>query len=570
MPRLRTLDTMWTNGLPPARVDRPVAPSYFLILLACSLAATFIVDRSLLPTMAALFAIWLTVSLILRPGYHLAGSGAVACLTLTLAERNYSDLETAGRIWGVVALAILASPYLLQPLRDTSGFPFLHFWCLIVGIYTYVTLFFGKPSSLYAPTFPNEVRTAGFRTLALFTAVLVTTGMLASILMRMRTTKPTRLPPEILGPRAVSRAYALMIGGVLVLFATYFGGVYASLGSIASALRLLAFGGWLVLVYAWMDGTLKMRHRIVVALAPILWVLATLGDSALYQASYPGFFILGLWLARRRSVPWLPILAALIVLITMNSGKSEFRQDLRKGELQGSTTSLGVDWISQTGSGLTETTEEQLTASAWRFSNSDVLGYVTTWVPDRYPYFGYQAYTSLPLVLAPRVLIPDKPSFNLENQFGREYELISRSDFETTVNTPLHVEAMVAGGYAMLIVVAIGCGLYFALLSQIFSSRSPAGLITASLLGLQIVLSAESGTLAMVLILPFAAFLYPIIWWTTTGGGRDRPTVAGERRRARAGPTPLRATRATGPTAGVTEVGPTGELDAIFRGTPAE
>ena len=123
---------------------------------------------------------------------------------------------------------------------------------------------------------------------------------------------------------------------------------------------------------------------------------------------------------------------------------------------------------------------------------------------------------SLPLVLAPRLLIPDKPTFNLENQFGRDYELISRSDFETTVNTPLHVEAMVAGGYAPLIVVALLCGLYFALLSQLFSSRSPASLITASLLGLQIVLSAESGSLAMILILPFAAFLYPIIWWTTS------------------------------------------------------
>lgn len=528
MARLPTLDLPWTDGLPPARVDRPVAPSYFLILLACSLAATFIVDDALVPTMAVLAAIWLGVSLALRPGYHLAGAGAVSALTVTLIIRNYSQLDPAGRAWGVLALAILATPYVLQPLRKSSGFPFLHFWCLIVGIYTYVDVLFARPGPIYSQTYTNEIRAAGFRTLCLFTGVLVATGLGASILMRMRTTKPKPPAPEILGPRAVSRAYVLMIGGAAVLFLTYFGGVYGSLGSLASALRSLTFGGWLVLVYAWIDGTLTMRHRIVVLVAPVAWVLATLGDSALYQASYPGFFVLALWIARRRSIPWLPILAALIVLITMNSGKGEFRQDVHKGDVQGSTTSLGMAWINQTGSSLGDTTEDELTASASRFSNAGILGYVATWVPDRYPYFGYEAYTSLPYVLIPRILVPDKPAFNLENQFGRDYELISRSDFATTVNTPLHVEAMVAGGYAMLIVVGLGIGLYYALLSRIFSSRSPASLITASLLGLQIVLSAETGMLSMILILPFALFLYPIVWWTTTGGGRDRPTAAGQ------------------------------------------
>lgn len=525
MPTPRSLLSEWRSETATAPVDRPVAPSYFLVLLAGTLAATFIVDEALLTTMAALFLIWLVASLVLRPGYHLAGAGAVAALTVALIARNYSELEPAGRVWVVVVLIILSTPYLFQPLRNSSGFPFLHFWCLIQGIYVYVSGFFGRPSLTYAPTFPNEIRTTGFRTLALFTAILVTAGMLASVLLRMRTTKSRREAPEVLSSRAISRAYVLMIAGAALLFITFFGGVYQSLGSIAAAIRLLAFGGWLVLVYAWMDGNLTLRHKIVVMVAPVGWVLATLGDSALYQASYPGFFVLGLWIARRRSIPWLPILAALIVLIVMNTGKSDFRNDLHTGQLTGSTTELGVTWIDQTRSSLGETTEDQLTASAWRFSNSDLLGYITTWVPDRYPYFGYQAYSSLPLVLVPRVVMPDKPAFNLENQFGRDYELIARSDFVTTVNTPLHVEAMVAGGPIVLIIVAIASGLYFALLGRVFASRSPASLITASLVGLQVVLSAESGTLAMILILPFSLFLFPVLWWTTTGGGRDRPTT---------------------------------------------
>lgn len=490
---------------------------YYVGIIGASLAFCTLASADLAPTALAVVASWGIFTAVIRPNGALAARGFFVALTVALLLRNYAELDTVARLWGGLDLLILATPFFIRPLRNERAFPFLHLWCLIEGIYIYLSFLFAKPPLAYEQRFTSDIRVAGYQTMALFLAVLVGTGLVVQAVLSRRSRGLVGAAPDDqhVPLSAIRRAYLLIAGGIGVSGLVTISGIDASLGSLAAAIELIGFGGWLILVMLWMDGRLPARHKAAVILLPIAWAFVNLGGGLLYPIAYPGFFVLGLWMGRRHAVPWAPILLALIVLIALNTQKNAFRLDVRSGKVTGSTAELTQDWLARTGENLDTTTTENLTNASYRFANSDLLGYVVTYVPERYPHFGYEAYTTLPEVLIPRVILPSKGSYNLANDFGREYELIGRSDTITSVNTPLHVEAYAAGGPSTLVIVGAIVGAYLALLGRIFRAGSAVGSLTGALLSLQIVLSIESGTLALILTLPFALFLGLIMWWAT-------------------------------------------------------
>ncbi len=500
--------------------------TYFLVLVATTVGLAVAVPDGEIPSLVALAAAWALVTAVMWPRWQTANQGVVVMLTIMLAIRNYSDLEPAARAWGLLALVIVCLPFIFRPLKKVDGFPFLHLYCFVEGVYVYVSVFFAKPSRFYEATFPPEMRTVGFRALSIFLAVLVFGGLVMGFLLRWpsraRTRDPARSGRDVasmsLGRGAVTRAYVVMVSAMVVSLGVTRTGVAGSLGTLTELLHQITFAAWLVLVYKWLRGELRVWHKLVVVAVPAGYALLTIGDTRLYQAASPGLVVLALWIATRRRIPWILVLGALAALVFVNVGEGELRNGIRAGDVSDSTADVGANWIEYANEGFSGTQEEPLENSAWRFANSDLLGYVATWVPDRYPYYGYEPYTQLPSLLIPRALAPDKPTFGFANEFGRRYELIASSDFETSVNTPFPVEAMVAGGYLPLVVVGLLVGMYDRLLQRIFRSVSAPTVICASIVSLQVVLSTESGILSVVLILPYAMVLYPLMVWVT----RDR------------------------------------------------
>lgn len=493
---------------------RSLQAAYCFTLAAASMVAVLAVPRQMGPTLLAVLAVWGCASLALRANLSTAGHGLVVASTGVLLLRNYAGLGVEARWWAVVTLLVLLVPFIAVPLSRSPGFPFLHTWCLFEGLYVYVSFLVSAPGAMDASTYSPEVRTTGYRVLALFTSLLVGAGV---AVLRTGGTPPSRRwaarDANLLPATAIPRAYALAGGGFLAVSASGYFGIVDRIGQFDQLFRVVGFGGGLILAVLWLDGRLMLAHKLVLASATGFIALAGLGAGALYLSAIPGLLLLALWLSYRRNVPWIGLFTALIVLILLNAGKGEFRDVAWDPGRTESRSALGVQWIESTVDNLGNTGDVGISNSAQRFANSDLLGYVATWAPQRYPYVGYGVYTDLPALLVPRFLLPDKGTFNISNQFGKSYQLIASSDFATAVNTPLHVEAYIAGGMPALVVIAVVSGLIMAWLGRLLPDRSPATILTGVLVTMQVLSTVESGILGFVLVIPFIVVLRPVMRW---------------------------------------------------------
>lgn len=499
---------------------------YYLFLGAVSVLATVVAPEAIAWTLLTCLAAWGGLSLALRPGLHTAGNGVVVAITTMLLVRNYAGLGWEARGWAIATLLVLLAPFVLVPLPRARGFPFLHIWCLFEGLYVYVSFLLSVPLAEHSSTYSPEVRTTGYRMLAIFTCVLVGSGLATlRALGRTSSRRSLHIGTASLPTTAIPRAYVLAVAAFLAVGFSEYLGVADRIGQLGQLLRAVGFGGGLILAMLWLDGRLASRHKAVLIAATSLLVLAGLGNGALYLSAVPGLLMLVLWVSHRRNVPWSALFIAVIVLVVLNVGKSQFREDtVYSDRLTGSSTALGMSWIERTLDDLNETPDLEIMNSANRFANSDLLGYVATWAPDRFPHSGYGVYTRLPMLLVPRVVLPGKGSFNVSNEFGRQYELIAPSDHNTAVNMPVHVEAYVAGGISILVLVALFSGVFMALLGRLLRGSDVATTITAVLVAQQIMATIESGILGFVMVLPFIVVLRPIMRWAC-GDRRRRHRV---------------------------------------------
>lgn len=493
---------------------RSLDVAYHFTLAGTSMLAAALVPGEIGPTLLACLVVWGGLSLVLRPRLRTAGNGVMVAVTAVLLVRNYSGLGLEARGWALVTLLVLATPFVLIPLPRGRGFPFLHIWCLFEGLYVYVSALLSAPLAIHAYLYTPEVRTTGYRVLAVFTAVLVGGGVTALRALGNRSVvHPGAAEANPLPMKAIPRAYALAGAGFVAVGLSDVFGIAEGLGQISQVFRAVGLGGGLILAMLWMDRRLALGHKLALVSAASLLVLSGLGNGALYLSAIPGLLVFALWMSHRRHVPWIGLFIALVVMILLNVGKGEFRQAALDPGRTDSRTALGVDWIDRTVSSLSSSSDVGISNSANRFANSDLLGYTATWAPDRYPYFGYGVYSDLSTLVLPRVLLPDKGTFNISNEFGRKYELIGPSDYATAVNTPLHVEAYLAGGLPAIVMVALFSGVFMAWLGRLLRDRSPATIITGALVATQIMSTVESGILGFALVLPFIVVLRPVMRW---------------------------------------------------------
>ena len=511
--------TTTITGQPVIGVRRFPPLVYWTTLVGVVATVLAFAPQDPLATVGWLFVTWLTISILTLPGMHRAGTGLIGALSGVLVIRNYPELTTSGRIWALLAIGACASAFVLVPLRKSVLSPILHLFCLYQGVYLYVGAFVATPSFFLERVYPPEVRSTGLQYSALFVAVVVVVAVGVDRLL-LRAGKGVVLEKPRLGPDAVQRTYALMATTGMALIVLTQTGVGGSLGLALEILQMLFVGTLLIMALLWLDKRLAWHHRIVVVGATLLVSLLGLGTGALFQLAIPAMGLLGLYVSYVRRVPWVPFFLAVVIAIGLNVGKGDYRQDVKAGVISGSQTELGVSYLDQSASNFGAGYSERYMTAAHRFSNSDLLGYMVTWVPERYEYYGTEPYERLPLVLVPRVLYPFKGTFNYSNEIGRQYELIGRSDFVTSVNTPVATEAWVTGGPLVFGLIAVLTGSVLSLLGWLLRrNRAVDHVVTGLMLVIAAAGAVESGFLSI-----FVAPVYALVLITVLRRATGEPS----------------------------------------------
>lgn len=493
---------------------------YWALLAALFVPALFFAPPDPLHTALWVGGAWALATVVTLPGRHRAGAGLVTVYTVALVLRNHPQLTLEGRVWALVAMGACASIFAIHPIRQFPLAPVPHLFALLQGVYLYVGWLVARPSIYNEDAFTPAVRAAGFRATAIFMAFVVAASTLAARFLTSRT-RPEAADATSTQPPPLSRAYAAMGFTAATSIALEATGLSGSLGVMPDLVRTAFIGCGLIIVVRWIDGSLAIAHRVLIVGVFVLVAVGGLGTGALYQTAVPAIAVLGLYVARRRRIPLVALFVAGIIAIGLNVSKSEYRENVRSGLLSGSQAELGVSYLNQSAQTFSGNYGERFMVSAHRFSNSDLLGYMVTWVPERYPYYGMWPYRRLPVVLLPRVLYPEKGAFNYSNEIGREYELIGRSDYVTSVNTPVATEAYVTGGPLVLVVIGVLTGGVLVLLGwQLRHRRIADHVVTGLALVYAVSGAVESGFLSIFVAPFYTVALLLFIRWVT---GEPRP-----------------------------------------------
>jgi hypothetical protein len=131
---------------------------------------------------------------------------------------------------------------------------------------------------------------------------------------------------------------------------------------------------------------------------------------------------------------------------------------------------ISVDYMSDV-LGSKEYFKESIADVCERFCATPLLAGAITRTPSSIPY--KHGETLMPLVtkLIPRALWRNKPVENLGNEWGREYGFLEASDFTTSLNLPMVVEAYINGGFFGVVLVGVLVGLGFRRAASWFMSK---------------------------------------------------------------------------------------------------
>ncbi|WP_334140968.1 hypothetical protein [Rhabdothermincola sp.] len=508
----------------PSPGNQLVGAAYDLLVVAAAGLVHWLGPDSLEAALGTVALAWLVISLLCLPGWRRAGAGLFIGVAVVLLLRNEPGFPLNTRLWAFASIGATYAGLRLLPLQRTICFPLVQLYLVVQLVYLVVAALLAQPPLIYADTFTVDVRTAGFTYLTLFTVVLVATSTgLERVLARLA---PDKAPPErpIVARSAMVRAWMLIAISLLASGAIQVLGLSSSFGSLTTLVKLAGIGGGVLLARFWLDGILPPLQRLALLVAAGLYVISGLGSAVLYESALPAYVLLVLIVAYRRYIPWLFLLLGAVALVLVNVSKTEFRTARNTIGIEGSAPELGLTYLDLVAEDLSRADENVLANSAYRFANySDQLGYFVTWVPDRYPYYGYSTYLNLPRVLIPRFLDPSKPTYNAANEVGRRYELISASDFITSVNPSPAAEAYVAGGTGFMLAVAAAMGAYLTIAGFVLRSRRVPVLLTGVLMAFSVMSAVESGVLSLFLSLPFGLLLYPLMRWVSAEGPADQP-----------------------------------------------
>lgn len=418
------------------------------------------------------------------------------------------------RLAGVLALVAGLTPLILRPLAQTRDAPVLHTYGLMFAIYGAVGAvlstseqFLGVHVTLGSRAMATAVN-AGFFLLSVVAAAAVS---------RIAARRIHGSPGHRLFRATISGRRAWKLAAVSFLL--YLGLTQltegATLGQIPVMVRwvfiLSATAVWL----AWRRQEVGAPVAFFVGL--LLWVdiIGGVGTGSIAAGMAPVLAIFAAEVHIRRRVPWLVLALGVVLALSLNAVKDEFRgsHGLQRAGVSRELVQAGAGFARQGVLGVASLPDRAvLSASAERFAyaSGGVHAYVFDAVPEQHDHWGARTYKFLPFAVVPRVFVPWKPTATYGNEFGREIGLLFPSDFVTSANLPVTAEAYLAYGWLGIAAGSLMVGILLGACNRLASGASDGSVLIGALLVVVVTGGIESDSTQAVGLLP-AAFAVALI-----------------------------------------------------------
>jgi len=213
------------------------------------------------------------------------------------------------------------------------------------------------------------------------------------------------------------------------------------------------------------------RHDLLLAL---VFIGTRLLSAAKFNASLGGIvapllliWVVDLYLSRK--LRWQMVSLIVCLVLFLQPGKEEMRQELRSGNVGSGITDALLRWGDLSVSSWADvfsgrgTLANQLNVTASRVSLLTMTGLIVEKTPERVPYQYGSQYPLLVTNLVPRVLWPDKPSVSVANQFFQVEYGLTRRDNLKSVSIACGFEAEGYMNFGWMGIVAVGVLVGFAL-----------------------------------------------------------------------------------------------------------
>lgn len=457
-------------------------------------------------------------SIVTKQDYFTTSLAFAGCIIAFLVKLNLSQLPFFYIFIGLSTVAICHLPITLQ--YNKSRFPLLGKYGAVEGIYLLITILLAAPNDAYSVLYPINIREIGIIATFGFVLIYVISGLFFEQLLP-NASKLQRITSTITNIHNTTEVFWRCI--ILFIIGEYCrrflpSGLSSRLGQLVILLGLLRLVAIAIIVFMWTEKRLnKFQSITILLLIACDTFFGFSGAFALY--SIIGGFKVALFvitLKKRNIVIWILILL-IPVAIFMNVAKAEARA---QESTNVSKVSAALSLLHFTNHALLHASKTEIEQSAERFNRAKELGYIVYHVPRDYPYWNKQTYTLLPLVLIPRFIAPFKPTYGLQNEFGRKYGLLNPNDFITSQNLSVEVEAWANFGLPGLIIIGLIIGLLLAFMGSIFDKRYVDGIILGVIMAYECTMGLESGISSFALALPFVILLIPVVRWALISQNR--------------------------------------------------
>ena len=415
----------------------------------------------------------------------LVGLGMFAAVTTGnayLLLSAHQPLSVYGLFIASAILWVCAVPFAVFLL---SSRPTLAFAPIASGLYA---VYYAMPIFRARPLFRGSMREPVWSSVefaleyALLGAVALVVGACATggLLRRL-----PRVRRDIDFSRAVPALLAMSSIGFVVRVVRA-GSSLPRFDIIFSAIEQIGMMGLGGLLIAWLRGHLQVWQKVYLVALTLGIAAIGLAAATLANVAYPMAALVFVYCWERHRIPWALVIASALLLAPFQATKYEFRAKHWTSTTEGMSPAnipmlvgaFASSTIAAVQSGEVSS-DTVLDANERRTDALATMAIVTADTPDAIPYWDGYTYSDLAWHVIPRILVPDRPSLVMGQEFPLRYGLIAYDSRDTTYNLPQMVELYINFGPLGIAIGMLIIGLIYAILDQAASASSGGALIGA-------------------------------------------------------------------------------------------
>jgi hypothetical protein len=307
-----------------------------------------------------------------------------------------------------------------------------------------------------------------------------------------------------------------------------------SIGQLLDPVGYIAYGMFYIL---WSRGKLPaIQIWILLGVFVPLEVLKRFVSGLLAEVMTLGLYMVIVSWSERKRIPIIFISTTLLIYLVFSPVKAEFRtvtwfsnnssniSILDKAQL---FIDLAIKHYQNSTTNSSDKSSEDLAGSlVSRSSIITVFSEVVKDTPSRVPYWNGETYLPLFTSYIPRIVWPDKPVLTTGNAFGRRYNYLRKTDFETSFNLPWIVEMYANFGSLGVLIGMPLAGVLLAFLEQKFNypGMNSVELVFGATLLFRLFYQESSFALMLGAIVNLSLALY-VLFKVFLGGKKRRRSV---------------------------------------------